>query len=213
MCRLLVAMKASHSARLRRGAAASLSTGKTRSRSCQQTCCQQGRTAVHIGRCCCFGACSGSTSAPRQQFQHVERIPPGCNIPRPLDGPDCELGVLACAVGKVDGPLNLAVTRGLAEIGWDSPVRRTIMVGYRHGGTHYHSKPAKVARNLPESGITYQILVSPEHHPSAAVFQHQSVKSDRSSSSHCNEFRQSVSQCSDRRGAWCGTTLEKAQPI
>ena len=27
--------------------------------------------------------------APRQQFQHVERIPPGCNILRLLEGSGC----------------------------------------------------------------------------------------------------------------------------
>lgn len=71
---------------------------------------------------------------------------------------------------------------------------------------------AKVAPNLPESGITYQFLVSPEHHPSAAVHPPISVGEERSSPNHCDEFRQRSSPYADRRRAWCGTTLEEPQP-
>lgn len=49
---------------------------------------------------------------------------------------------------------------------------------------------AKVAPNLPESGITYQFLVSPEHDPSAAVYPPTSVGEERSSPGHCIEALQ-----------------------
>lgn len=185
-------------------------TGKPSSRSNQQR-----HSAGSVGQCTLVDADVSrmlwSHPAPRQQFQHVERIPPGCNILRLLEGSGCAVHT----VNRVDGPQNLAVNRrarargkwvGLSrnksESGWLPTQRERIIM-----------QCAKVAPNLPESGITYQFLVSPEHHPSAAVHRPIPVGEERSSPSHCNEFRQRCSPYAERRRAWCGTTLEEPEPI
>lgn len=186
------------------------SPGKPRSRSNQQT-----YSAGLVGQCTLVddgvSRMLGSHPAPRQQFQHVERIPPGCNILRLLEGSGCAVHT----VNRVDGPQNLAVnlrarargkwvglSRNKIESGWLPTQRERIIM-----------QCAKVAPNLPESGITYQFLVSPEHHPSAAVHPPISVGEERSSPSHCNGFRQRSSPFVDRRRAWCGATLEDPEPI
>lgn len=124
----------------------------------------------------------------------MERIPPGCNILRLLEGSGCAVHT----VNRVGGPQNLAVnlrarargkwvglSRNKIESGWLPTQRERIIM-----------QCAKVAPNLPESGITYQFLVSPEHHPSAAVHPPISVGEERSSPSHCNGFRQRSSPMS-----------------
>lgn len=95
-------------------------------------------------------------------------------------------------VNRVDGPQNLAVNlRARARGKWVGLSRNKIESGWLPTQRErIITQCAKVAPNLPESGITYQFLVSPEHHPSAAVHPPIPVGEERSSSSHCSEFRQ-----------------------
>lgn len=63
------------------------SPAKLRSTSDQQTC-SSGSAGAHWS-ILMFEACFRFHTAPREQFQHVERIPPGCNILRLLEDSGC----------------------------------------------------------------------------------------------------------------------------
>lgn len=113
-------------------------------------------------------------------------------------------------VNKVDGPGNQAVNlRARARGKWVGHSRNRVKSGWLPTPRERISTQcAKVAPNLPESGITCQFLVSPEHHPSAAV-PPTSVGEERSLLGHCSKFRQRSPPSADRRRAWCGTTLDE----
>lgn len=121
-----------------------------------------------------------------------------------------------CTVNRVHDPRNLAVNlKGQGSRKVDGPLSRNKIESGRLPTQRERiiAQCAKVAPNLPESGITHRFLVSPEHHPSAAVHPPISVDAERSPPSHCNEFRQRSSPYADRRRAWCSATLEEPRPI